>query len=913
MSPEQQQARRQCIFLDGKSIVLRCTSEPFQQIAKSLIAALQTEKVVRGDHSWELSESTRRELSGNLEAARGQTPEDLRRTILDAVGEIGRALPGSLTLVFDQVEQVLARTTGRGSDGSESLMLLRLLEDIYLRNMDVRAIVSLRTEYYGRFRDELRISDDRLLAKPRSGGIESYLLRPIRDVDALERIVLTPTGAKHPDGSSVYNFSFEPDLVNALIDDLLKKFPHASVTPALQVACASLYDELPPGRVIRRSQYNQSGRLEGILRRYLSKGVREAITNRRSEAKVYRLLHSLVSRQGGGTVVSLTEPSETLKARGLKLEIKEDIDLVLKRLTDPPAPLLIADSPDQPSYFTLRHDVLAVALSQWFDEFEAEQKLQSINTARRRRAAVLAAFLFVVVGAVLYSKEHLLSTTRAQAIAVKTHLAARPPASDFRTSVLLLLHGLDSASKPADVVDWAVSGHKQAHMMAASKFREVLARVPWFSGKFEAIGLNRQGREIALLTSSSMAILRLPEQEDPDAAPSISNIEIKRVSPPGRSNLGPAVGFLDEIGPAAYIDGILYFRGTDSNTHSTDLYGKMPESFKSGVFPRVEFVKGKLQVTLLSFKAQSSSVSVLPIDARDILQNRVTFPALPPPALFTRPSNMPLPRFTRLADGTQIFLGLQVPPIASLSGETLPGETSMRSSNDDQNDELDLAYGPVTSSGMIHSGNHRIPLARIMRENSPDRPRFTFAIVPNSNRVAFTMNGKELYIHALNAGEKSLERRLSVQADEKLLRPRGALFQWYPPPFAAVEAASGWRAAWLSDNGVLAVAESRRGDPQARSMSEGPLLTGGGGGNLLDFDDRGNFLVLQQQMQFNAPVTVRVWNLSEHWLRWIETADLSKLRLFACRAIANEEGGARFLHQEAEAFGIGDDYQACER
>jgi hypothetical protein len=107
-----------------------------------------------------------------------------------------------------------------------------------------RILVSLRTEYYGRFRDELRISDDRLSDRPKSGDVEPYLLRPLREKAALIGVVEFPTTARKADGTLVYNFVFEDGLVNRFVDDLLTKLPHASVTPALHVLCASLFELL---------------------------------------------------------------------------------------------------------------------------------------------------------------------------------------------------------------------------------------------------------------------------------------------------------------------------------------------------------------------------------------------------------------------------------------------------------------------------------------------------------------------------------------------------------------------------------------------------------------------------------------------------------------------------------------------
>ena len=164
--------------------------------------------------------------------------EQLAEALVEALVEICGDLPGKLILVLDQAEEVLTLTPGGRASNEATAAFFRFLEDVYLRNIDMRLVVALRTEYYGRFRDELRISDDRLGKRPRSGGVEPYLLRPLREKSALLGIIDAPTLARREDGTSVYNFAFERGLAEQIVDDLLETFPYASVTPALQLVCS---------------------------------------------------------------------------------------------------------------------------------------------------------------------------------------------------------------------------------------------------------------------------------------------------------------------------------------------------------------------------------------------------------------------------------------------------------------------------------------------------------------------------------------------------------------------------------------------------------------------------------------------------------------------------------------------------
>jgi hypothetical protein len=246
--PHLNRVERRNFFLRGRDSVIRCTCDPLPEIARSLTDTLaNSDPAIETAHQggrWggeALAETaTCQQVRHNIEQALQGPREGLAEVLVEALVEVCDDLPGKLILVLDEAEEGLTLTpSGRAGDGAAAAFF-RFLEDVYLRNVDMRLVVALRTEYYGRFRDELRISDNRLGKRPRSGGIEPYLLRPLRSKSALLETIRAPTLARREDGSSVYDFAFEKGVAEHIVDDLDGMFEHASATPHLQVVCSVL-------------------------------------------------------------------------------------------------------------------------------------------------------------------------------------------------------------------------------------------------------------------------------------------------------------------------------------------------------------------------------------------------------------------------------------------------------------------------------------------------------------------------------------------------------------------------------------------------------------------------------------------------------------------------------------------------
>jgi hypothetical protein len=98
-----------------------------------------------------VEEIVRVDVCRSVEEALAGLREQLADAVLGAFVAVCPDLPGKLILVLDQAEEVLTRSRGGRIGDEASAAFFHFLEDIYLRNVDARLVVALRTEYYGRF------------------------------------------------------------------------------------------------------------------------------------------------------------------------------------------------------------------------------------------------------------------------------------------------------------------------------------------------------------------------------------------------------------------------------------------------------------------------------------------------------------------------------------------------------------------------------------------------------------------------------------------------------------------------------------------------------------------------------------------------------------------------------------------
>ena len=727
--------------------------------------------------------------------------------------------------------------------------------------------------------------------------------------------------ARSEDGTSVYDFAFEKGLAEQIVDDLLETFQYASVTPALQVVCSSLHERLTEkNRTITQAQYTKLGRINGITDDYLARGISAAGTRTKAQRDQWgELLHSLVSRQGGGTLVSLIRPLEELEKEAQDLGIRGDIAPALVKLTRGAAPLLRGEPPDAPGNFSLKHDVLAVVLARLHAAHEGAMKAE--KEARRRvltvgLAAGLAALVIgVFLGSMLWQRAEDAFQAKSKIIEVRNEHASNAFEGNFRRSLLLTLANLDATSAPDDLYERITGGIEKKHEETLGELRKVLPRAPFFAGRYQAAGFDPASGLVALLRQgeAKLRVLKLRAGDGEEAepydlpAPALLN-----------SMLRPAVGFVTGLGPVALVNDYVYFWNELGLRQECNLPPVLPPSFTSAAWVRTEFIAGRLQlsvterqVPLTERQGPTSSLRVLRMDASDLRDCRSSIASKDPLRVPGRAGSQPMPAFSDAEDLPQRYDYLEetsVPAPNELAAD-LPSDPSRIESR--KLVELDAVMGSADHRDLPM----RIAVGQVAPERGiPERAHYTVAFTANAQATVFKFDGPDFYVYDL-ANHRSSNRlgyveippqHIVVASDlpNEAWRLQPARIPWVYPPFAAAKLEQHWRAAWLAPNGVWAVESSDRDPGTAEPILHAPLI-GEPDGAKLQFSRDGQFLVLQR-IQFPSQVFLRVWDLRSSWQAWIEDPSTTEqeLRAVACRVVRMEGGDGAFDEMASKLFQI---------
>jgi hypothetical protein len=921
--PRLKQSERRNFFLSGGDGVIRCTSDPLPKIAQSLIVALNDRDTSDAPAFFETDRSRRdlagaiacRNICGAIEGALQGPRDHLAEVLAGALVEICGELAGRLILVLDQAEEVLTRHGGRAGEAAEPFF--RFLEGIYLRNVDMRLVVALRTEYYGRFRDELRISDDRLGKRPRSGGVEPYLLRPLRERSSLLAIINAPTLARQPDGTSIYDFAFESGLAERIVDDLLERFQYASVTPALQVVCSSLYERLSDrNRTITQAEYVKRGRIIGIVDDYLTRGIAAAGARTKAQRDQWgELLYTLVSRQGGGTLVSLTEAQKKLEERAREVGIRGAIGPALARLTAGATPLLRGEPPEEPRNFSLKHDVLAVVLARWYAQHQGAVKA---TRALKRRALVAALALLIIGGFfswTIWQHSEQDFQDKARSITLTDRHALRAPGGNFRQSLLLTLTNLDATATPSNLlVRLLVGDNRQIHDQTVDSLRSLLSRSPWFAGRFAAAGVDPAGGRVALLASDArtLSVLTLPSSGAETAAPALKSYALPERAAQF-SWLRPAAGFVSGLGPAAVVGGRIFYWDERDQPGDCDVAGNLPAEIASGSWARADFAGGQLEISTPARHNLTPGQWILWLDAARL---RVCASAISGAETVQVPHSLPGPVFADMPSLTHAYAYLEA------ISKPVPDDLSPSMARDPTGALLStpVELDAVVSLPERPGQSVRMAVGQVSPERGiAERLHYTAAFAANAEAIAFKFDGPDFYIYDLASARpggrpgyidvRPLHVAVAPMLPAEIWRSQSTRNPWWVyPPFTAVRMGGHWRAAWLANNGVW-VADSSDANPGRARLLVDNLLIGEPDGVKLQLTRDGQFLV-EQQMNFGSPMTVRIWDLNSSWRNWIRSPKTTEqeLRRMACRVVLMDGAGA-FDEAEIELFQIRPEYR----
>jgi hypothetical protein len=541
----------------GDPLLIRATDDPVARIAEALLAAANYQREM-------ISDAARDKV---LAALGGFLPQD-RNKVLPSILTALQALTAPpqrdlFILVVDQAEEVLTLPPAKETHNAREAFFT-LIEEICLHRLDLRAIISLRTEYYGRFCSAFRIQPTHKLTPHTEvwAGLMDYLFRPLRDRDQIAAAIRQPTlseASLHGDGlpppRSKYGFCYEEDLLESTGDppeqikvdlpeiiaaDLLSQAGEASRMAAMQIVCRQLHERVV--RVEKRSKITQQdyirfGRANGVIDSFLVRAIQDAakasglppLAEQGLDSWVL-VLSRVVGRSEGSTVQTLIASEEDLIEEASKQNISPEVaHAMLREMVHPDRRLLrpAGGETGTPAY-SLGHDSLGPALlrvraaagvraAEARIRAEGEMKIarereladRRVKDERNRSRLILAWTMVLIVGFVaagaLAATNWILPLR--EKVRLLTDYGTRDPTTDFRLRLLLLTAALRQSDTPLG--RWVVDPEPTKAAM-----RQALLRAPIYGGRFTAAAEDAQDHRIVLLSNDRLFTRDLDSGKD---------------------------------------------------------------------------------------------------------------------------------------------------------------------------------------------------------------------------------------------------------------------------------------------------------------------------------------------------------------------------------------------------------------
>ncbi|MBT2305427.1 ATP-binding protein [Variovorax paradoxus] len=364
-----------------------------------------------------------------------------------------------LLLVIDQAEELFTLRMSQRADEART-EFFDFLASFCGKESWIQILVSLRTEFYGRFDAELR---QRLgSAMP----VASYFLGPLA-IGQLEHVILAPIEAQRelanlPEVAGparASSITYEDGLARTIARDIVKTFPGPGALTCLQIVCARLYElavvssafaqspSASPSVIITTEMYKSLGPLELTIEDVVDQAIGRDCDQRKlslRDALLYwhstkRVLGALVNKNFEGTPVTsfmlrtafekqmlaelqremrlIVRGSMTAWARVLKsgsdagdiekltgdrqkmeASITKLIDFLLRPENRILRAIEVAErGTDEPAlYLALGHDVLAVGLAEATTRSQTFDRMLKEDVRRSVRDLLLGTFAVVM-------------------------------------------------------------------------------------------------------------------------------------------------------------------------------------------------------------------------------------------------------------------------------------------------------------------------------------------------------------------------------------------------------------------------------------------------------------------------------------------------------------------------------------
>jgi hypothetical protein len=888
-------------------LLIRATDDPVARIYEALRKAAETE-------SSPLSEAVRQTL-------REQLSGDIPRDRLKAVPAILTALRAMtappqraiFVLLVDQAEEVLTLPATSDAENRRSAFFALIEQTCFrLRSIDLRLVVALRTEYYGRFCSYFRIRPTINLtpATEVGAGLFDYLLRPLGAPDIAAAIRQPTSDAPRHDGlpapRSVYGFFYQEKLPETIAADLLDQSGEASTLPAMQIVCKQLHEGvvLTDRRAeITDADYEFFGRAQGVIEAFMARAIRAAsfaaglLPLDEPDVDSWTLvLSKVVGRAEGGTVQTLIASERDLLTEATKLGIREDdARSMLNKMADPELRLLrVAGGEAGTTAYSLGHDSLGPSVLRRSAQAAArreEEKKQAETLLAERAAAEMSIRkkrnrMYLTVAAVASSISVAASflvgyevPSRYKASALATY-AENDQSADFRLKLLLAVAALRTSN--ALLGHWFVGSDGPRNVL-----KGVLLRSPVFAGTFEAAAWSADGKRVVWLQDNTIVVRDLATEKEsrsplPDEdAGAPTSVGLTRLSD---GTEAVAAFRIPKAQPIA---------GLEGSTLMPSPFA-MPERLDTGkgiFISRADIFGTHFRVIAMNFAVSAiNKIWVVPLSGTIGAPFEVNYPAGELHELDWNPISRNALRLPALADDCDAYAFLG---------------RNERTRDQGMVDEFKLWIGQLTQDKAAF-----VPIKGYLNVGA-------VAIGRGCRAVIVRDDSSKLHMVSLDQdlkGSLNKDKRpdlVSVSLDSIPGRMAGIMVPplgQAQPMLAAAPIRGGWRVAWPSADGLTLVDIEEKGDGLRATpvLLKEQMLTGieaNYAQGSLGLSPDGTFAFLWTQQNFSARVQLRAFDLDLD-RRWKRLSALSNDKLIeeACR-VARFQTGFNFLtHTELEIW-----------
>jgi hypothetical protein len=324
--------------------------------------------------------------------------------MIGALRAIAEQWPRTLLLIIDQGEEVLTLRSEKDPVGEEARnQFFDFLYRFNRADFDLKLIIAIRTEYYGKFVARMG-RNMRDLSR-----VEIFYLSELTEPEIVEAIK-RPTSQEEikPYGrpSDHYPFTFAPRLPEKIASDVMSNQNiKGGVLPVVQIVCENLYSVASKRSgaethfQITSEDYEGLPKIEVQFEEYLKQKLREfassqkiQIFNMDQEVDRWKdVLSVLSTAQPDGTVVTQVRSEGELEELARKLPFKLPFVATMKYLSNPDVRILrgeevINAQTRKPVWvYSLGHDAIGLMMEEW----------KTVQKERSRRLSQLRTFLLI--------------------------------------------------------------------------------------------------------------------------------------------------------------------------------------------------------------------------------------------------------------------------------------------------------------------------------------------------------------------------------------------------------------------------------------------------------------------------------------------------------------------------------------